>query len=341
MTTEAVARWHHLLLRLSGRIPDGLLAEARGLLAHGLLDELADRVGTTVAALELTVTAAEAALLGPALPPALVDDADVMPPYGLAPVAPHLLARHGDRIPPSLDLTAAEGADELHELDHFDWAVLAAAAAPIRALWRVWRFPTADTPWAEPKRMYVAEVDPAHPTALPGTTLRLQHALTAAGETDPLVESYADSGALPAFHRYARAYAALLWSARPPVEVRLARVFDGADPVTGPYFDPAHARVTDDTECERLLAYLRAGVPLLATASRLDDVVAPGRGAVVPMTFRTDGHWIWTDAVGYYLDRHRLSPDPDLVAWIRQAGDRQPEADGAAVHRATAALYAA
>lgn len=32
--------------------------------------------------------------------------------------------------------------------------------------------------------------------------------------------------------------------------------------------------------------------------------------------FRTDGEWIWTDTVEYYLSRHGLAPDAQLTAHI-------------------------
>ncbi|MFD0598237.1 hypothetical protein ACFQZ4_43145 [Catellatospora coxensis] len=187
--------------------------------------------------------------------------------------------------------------------------------------------------------MYLVELSADAADRLPEVTGRLQTALAAAGMADPLVECYADPDRLPVFHRHARAFGALLWAAREAEPIRLARVFDGADPVTGPYFDLFHPRVADDADRERTLAYLDAGTPLLATSSLLADVVAPERGEVVPMTFRTDGRWIWPDAVAYYLAQHRLAPDPDLAAWIRAAGFTAPAVDGVAVHRATMALF--
>jgi hypothetical protein len=33
----------------------------------------------------------------------------------------------------------------------------------------------------------------------------------------------------------------------------------------------------------------------------------------VPTGFRTDGHWIWSTAVEYYLDHHSVAPDSRLL----------------------------
>jgi hypothetical protein len=338
---DVLSRWHHLLLRLSGRMPDDLLAEARGLLAHGLLDELADRIRTWAVAFEETVTSADASLLAAEAdqPQPAVNDDDVMPPFGLAPVGPDALIGHGDQVPQTLDLTGPAPAAGYRATDGYDRAISDAAnsSPDIVGVWRTWRFPTLETPWAEPTRIYLVEAIPA--ANLPAVTWRCQQALAAVGASSPLVESYADADALPTFHRYARANAALIWAPTPAGPIELARVFDGADPATGPYFDPAHPRLPAD-ESARVLAYLRDGVPLLATGSQLADIVEPGLGTVVPMTFRTDGRWIWTDAVAYYLERHELAPDADLLAWIRERRYQRPAVDGVAAHRAMAALLA-
>jgi hypothetical protein len=88
------------------------------------------------------------------------------------------------------------------------------------------------------------------------------------------------------------------------------------------------------------LTRLRRGKPLLSTTGRLPDVVDPGRGKVVPMTFRTDGGWVWSDATTYYLSTYRLQPDPQLVSHIQSLNYATSAVDGVAMHRAMAALRA-
>jgi hypothetical protein len=102
----------------------------------------------------------------------------------------------------------------------------------------------------------------------------------------------------------------------PPAEFQVARVYDFADPATGPGFAPDHPVIGDSAERERVLAYLRGGDPVLITTARQDDILDPAAGAVVPVSFRTDGAWIWTDAVTYYLSRHGTAPDVQLLAHI-------------------------
>ncbi|GAA3050143.1 MULTISPECIES: hypothetical protein [unclassified Kitasatospora] len=110
---------------------------------------------------------------------------------------------------------------------------------------------------------------------------------------------------------------------------RLAAVFDAVDPVTGPGFAPDRPRLAAGADREAVARYLRAGATVLLTPMLMDDVVDPGRRGVVPMGFRTDGRWIWTDTVTYYLEEYGLAPDPELLAHVREQLDEpwtQPSA---------------
>jgi len=90
-----------------------------------------------------------------------------------------------------------------------------------------------------------------------------------------------------------------------------------------------HGFVSDLAERDRLLGYLRGGEMVMTSTARMYDVVDPEQGEVVPMTFRTDGTWIWTDTVVYYLDRYGLAPDPPLTAHVeaRCARGEEPGTD--------------
>ncbi len=114
----------------------------------------------------------------------------------------------------------------------------------------------------------------------------------------------------------------LLWAAEMEPEFEVARVFDFADPVTGPGFAPDHPVVDDLDERGKLLDYLRGGHPVLTTTATMNDILDPQAGDVVPTSFRTDGEWIWTDTVQYYLHHHGLAPDADLTAHIAAQRDR-------------------
>lgn len=113
----------------------------------------------------------------------------------------------------------------------------------------------------------------------------------------------------------------------------VARVFDGVRD-GAPYFLPDHPLVDDP----RLAAYLRAGTPILSTTSTDLDRIDPSRGQVVPLSFRTDGTWIWTDTVTYYLEEHRIRPDEELCAHIAGRGYSCPEVDAATARHAVEEL---
>lgn len=107
--------------------------------------------------------------------------------------------------------------------------------------------------------------------------------------------------------------------------LRNARVFDGAEngrPVVN------RPRVGDEDR-ERVLGYLESAPIVLAARSYDTDELAPDEPPAVPLTFRTDGSWIWAGSVAYYLRNHDLAPEPDLVAHIRGQGFQLPEVDDA------------
>jgi hypothetical protein len=171
---------------------------------------------------------------------------------------------------------------------------------------------------------------------LPVIAARAQRELSSAGEAVPRVEVYPVGVQPPAYQTAARGAGALLWACRPNPGARVARVFDDVNAGVGS-MRPGHPRI-GSPERERLLLYLSAGEPLLATPALDADVVAPGLGDVVPGSFRTDGYWIWSDAAGYYLQRHGLAPDPGLLAHIRARDYAIPEIDGVTLQWASAAL---
>jgi hypothetical protein len=118
---------------------------------------------------------------------------------------------------------------------------------------------------------------------------------------------------------------------------QLAAVFDRVDPETGPSFDEDHLRLADGPERAEVADYLRSGPHVLMTPMLMDDVLDPERRGVVPMSYRTDGEWIWTDTIAYYLDEYALAPEPGLLAHIRaQADVRRPAPSGEVLERAVA-----
>ncbi|RKR86733.1 hypothetical protein BDK92_0998 [Micromonospora pisi] len=350
-SSDQLAAFHQLLLRMSGRLPDELIAACRRWLAEGEFVEIAQAVVFAVLAGRVPMTDTDALLLADTLTDAGEDSdalaeieravVDPQPLYGLAPVSPQELADHGDTVPYSIDLTVPyDGPGAADETDRAAVAAVRAQrdeGAPLRALWRAWRFPAIDTQWPPPRRIYLLQAD--NEAVLPARAAALQHALELAGESDPQVEAFCDADELPAYQRTALGFSTLLWTAAPAVAPLVARVYDTFDPERGPGFDSAHP-LLEGEERDRVLSYLAEGVPLLITPSRSQDVVDPAAGEVVPTGFFTDGRWIWTEAVAYYLRVHRLAPDPDMLDAIRAHDYLPPDVDTVGLHRALSTLYA-
>ncbi|GAB2931090.1 hypothetical protein GCM10027280_18390 [Micromonospora polyrhachis] len=336
-----------MLLRLAGRVPDELLTQARHWLAEGALAELARAVTFAVTKQHLDLHVDDFVLLGELLTDAGVGtaqlagitqvDHDGLTPYVFQAVSPEVAAKihqRGGTVPTSLDLTV----DPAEPIDPLDQAAVSVVGdhPGVRGLWRAWRLPVDGSPWPPPRRVYVAEVtDPADCSAL---AVRLQHALAADGESAPQVETYPTGEVPPFYQRSACGSGALLWSYEPAPAIEHASAFDVVDPEVGATFAPDHARVTDPVAREAMLRYLDAGTVLMFTTALLDDVVDRSRGMVVPLNFRTDGRWIWNDAITYYLREHQLQPDPRLVEYAESIGYRMPTLDGVAVFRTLAKL---
>jgi hypothetical protein len=120
-------------------------------------------------------------------------------------------------------------------------------------------------------------------------------------------------------------------------EFELAAVFDHVDPGSGPGFAVDHPAVEDPELLGLLVERLNAGTPVLMTPMLMDDVLDPGRRSEVPMNFRTDGRWVWTDTVTYYLEQYALAPEPGLLAHLSRADYEIPgPLDQEVVERAVA-----
>lgn len=109
-----------------------------------------------------------------------------------------------------------------------------------------------------------------------------------------------------------------------PGALRLARVFDLYAPDGRPAIGAAHERIALPEERAALLACLRDAPPAVLLPDEADRV-DPVRGRVVPAAFRTDGTWVWSDQIAYYLHQYGYAPEPELRRHFATRGDRQPQ----------------
>ncbi|MFF3515820.1 hypothetical protein [Streptomyces sp. NPDC002573] len=325
------AECHQMLLWLAGRISDQAIARARSRLASGHRSNMALDLLHELLLGDVPLPEADEDLLAELLE---ADGHDSSPLDDLPPAGP-------DPLPPPYDfaplLDGVRGGDPIRDdLAAPDVAAIEAVAdaSGVRSLWRSWRTP-AQSGAQPPKRVYVVEA--IQRLDLPRLTGIVQRSLEATGDADPQVETYAIGDQLPLYQRLARSRGRLLWTPQPAPPPLLAPVFDEADGLAGPCFYPHHPRM-DLVEALQVADYLWAGEPLLISPDRLDDVLDPCRSKAVPVDFRTDGTWIWTDATTYYLEEYGLEPPSALLAHIRAADYRAPTVDTAARHRAVAFL---
>ena len=340
---------HGFLQLLAGWVPDRALARARRDLADG-------QAAATAAAAAAMVSEYDVPLLAPDIDafralagePGLLDGVQPVPryprlPFGFSEFSPdgQLELDGVDEV--MIEAAQAPGAqvtglwrswrfplDGFGEPDLFEGDE-AEYEAELAALGYVLADPDeSDDPDQKEDLRPTAAIDPADPTRV----LRVYIAQVTDGALAPAVagalhgalDGVAEAGIEvidldtepPPYQAEALAQSALVWAAEadsgPPF--RLARVFDFADPVTGPGFAMGHRIITEPEERDRLVQFLSTGTVILHTTARMQDVLDPDGGEVVPTSFRTDGEWIWTDTVTYYLEHYGLAPDAELIEHI-------------------------
>jgi hypothetical protein len=326
---------HDLLFGLAGRVSDDDLAILRNHLADGELSDLAHLMAELIGSGMVALIPAEVELIRRILAhdqlySNLADRAprieEAMPLYSFT-------QRRGIGVPTASGL-GGFGGDSL-PLSLMDAADMAAAESSARvggviALWRVFRHATDGLV----ARVYLCETRVSADVV--EMVAEMQYALAEAGEDPPRVEVFAEGTHLPVYHDEALAAAVLVWAVE-GTPVRLARVFDGAD-ADGPFFFPDHPQLADEQR-DLVLAYLRAGERVLDIPGTLDDIVETTRVAAVPLAFRSDGEWVWTEAATYYLEQHYLEPEPELTRHALAAGVPRP-LNRLDRHRALAVLFA-
>ena len=326
MTTAAPSTTdlYALLLGLAGRISDEALAEMRLCLADAEVADLAAGLAAEIGSGRLSLTEPEAALVRDLFEEWGIDQDVTVRPQEAPPY------RFGDEYGTTMPTGDGWGSQK----DAMDAVAVEAGerVGGLIAIWRVFRHAHE----GPARRVYLAEAK-ARADAAAELTAETQYALTEASEDTPRVEIFAEGTLLPAYHDLALAAATLIWAVE-DTPVRLARAFDGASEDDGPYFADDHPRL-DGPEREQVLAYLRDGEPVLDTPGALDDVF-DGRLGKVPVGFRSDGRWVWPDAVAYYLEHHGLAPEPDLVAHVLARSGPPDPLNRLTRHRVLTTLFA-
>ena len=93
-----------------------------------------------------------------------------------------------------------------------------------------------------------------------------------------------------------------------------------------------------EAEAVRVGAYLEAGAAVMHTTALGIDILRDDE-KVVPLTIRTDGEYVWTGPVTYYVQTYGVAPDADFLAHVRARDYRVRVASEAEVE-AAAAVFA-
>lgn len=117
------------------------------------------------------------------------------------------------------------------------------------------------------------------------------------------------------------------------VATRLARVFDGRDARGRPVLGPDRPPLAGE-ERTLVVGFLDDGVILLAGGSHVADELDPRSPLVVPVGYATDGTWIWSALLRYYVAQHGISPEPAFLAHMRAADYRAGVPSKQAIERA-------
>lgn len=102
----------------------------------------------------------------------------------------------------------------------------------------------------------------------------------------------------------------------------LVRTFDGMDDDGNPKL---FRTPVSPGEKDALLSYLKSAPAVLSSRGTAPDLLDPERPSKVPMAYHTDGRWVWSSSVAYYLEHHDVSPDQTFLGHIRDRGHRLPD----------------
>lgn len=262
---------HELLLAMAGRIPDKSLAKVRRLLACAAVGSAITLLADLLAQTPIPLTAAELAAIR-----TLSADPGALPGTRTVTAAPAPGFAFG-----SNDESGAATRDELDE------ALVAAAEArsgDLSGIWRAWRYvrpysaEASQGDWPSPYRVYLLRV--TDPAMIQDVAAGVLGALPESADAG--IEIIATSEEPPPYQRAALSASLLLCAAVAEPGFRIARVFDFADPVTGPGFEPGHRVISDPAGITRLAGYLHGGYPALTTALTAHIETQIACGVAVP-----------------------------------------------------------
>jgi hypothetical protein len=128
------------------------------------------------------------------------------------------------------------------------------------------------------------------------------------------------------------------WGHRKPpgIALRLARLFDAVRADGGGWFTPDRLRIPEPVRRERLGRYLDGGRLALRVPGEACDPLDPGHS--VPLHYRTDGVWVWPQALSHFVRTRAVAPELEFLCHIEERGYVLPAVGDEAAQRARGAI---
>lgn len=92
-------------------------------------------------------------------------------------------------------------------------------------------------------------------------------------------------------------------------------IFDPESPV--PKIDDRLGQLDEETAA-KVAQYLLNSTMVFRVTLRVPDCLSGSEDPVVPVSTFTDGEYIWSEAVAYYVSEHRVAPPEEFVEHCRR-----------------------
>ncbi len=117
---------------------------------------------------------------------------------------------------------------------------------------------------------------------------------------------------------------------------RLAQLYDGLSPDGTGRFTPDRLRIPEPLRRERLASFLRGGRLILRAPGDVPDPLDPT--SRIRLDYRTDGWWVWPEALAHYVTIRGVGPELDLLCHIEERGYRVADVSDQAAQAALAVI---
>lgn len=99
------------------------------------------------------------------------------------------------------------------------------------------------------------------------------------------------------------------------IHLKQVRVWEGRTDRGDPIFPSNSARIPAE-DAQAVVDYL-VNAPIVVRTTALKRDAISGQDAVVPQSIRSDGEWVWSDEVAYYVEKYLVKPNDEFLAFVK------------------------